>query len=136
MKITVPKFFTGLGVIFVLITAIFTFWFWEAGNFSGRAVSGTYVIQLHGEKETLILRADHSFQQELDSGGTGKRAEGGWSVSGEGHIEFSPGFLSLAGEEVSPSGAAYGVIVNRFGFVSIALNPDGDGPRFHKKLFR
>ena len=136
MKMTVRTFLMLLAMIFLLMAGIFTFWFWEGENFGEGAVSGTYTVRSDGEKSTLILRADHSFQQELDSGGTVKRAEGTWSVSGEGHIEFSPGFLSIAGEGVSPSGAAYGVIVNRFGFVSIALNPDGDGPKFHKEWFR
>jgi hypothetical protein len=136
MKMTASKYFAGLGVIFLLITAIFTFWFWEGENFSDRAVAGTYTLQLRGEKATLVLKPDHSFQQELDSAGTVKRAEGGWSVFGEGHIELSKEFLILPGQETSPSGAAYGVIVNRFGFVSIAMNPNGDGPRFHKNLFR
>lgn len=136
---TVRTFLMLLAMSLLLIAAIFTFWFWEGENFSESAVSGTYTVRIDGEKSTLILRPDHSFQQQLDSGGTVKRAEGTWSVFGEGHIEFSPEFLILTGEEISPSGAggaAYGVIVNRFGFVSIALNRDGDGPKFHKKWFR
>ena len=37
---------------------------------------------------------------------------------------------------MGPGGKAYGQVRNSFGFVSIALNPDGDGTKFHKKLFR
>jgi hypothetical protein len=136
MKMTASKYFAGLGVIFLLIAGIFTFWFWEGENFSDRAVAGTYITQLRGEKSTLVLKPDHSFQQELDTAGTVKRAEGTWYVFGEGHIELSKEFLILPGQAVSPSGAAYGDIVNRLGFVSIALDSDGDGPKFHKKLFR
>ena len=69
MKMTASKYFAGLGVIFLLITGIFTFWFWEGENFSDRAVAGTYTLQLRREKATLVLKPDHSFQQELDSGG-------------------------------------------------------------------
>lgn len=65
-----------------------------------------------------------------------KRAEGKWHVFGEGGIAFSGEFLQVSGEVMGPGGKAYGQVRNSFGFVSIALNPDGDGPKFHKKLFR
>jgi len=132
MKMTVPAW---LGVIVVLIIAISVFWFWEGENFSAGAVSGTYALQLNGEASTLVLRPDHSFQQELDSAGTVQRAEGNWSVSGEGHIAFSREFLKVSGEEVSPAGQSYGQIENWFGLVSITIAPNPDGLRFHKKLF-
>jgi hypothetical protein len=126
-----------LGLIFLLIVVIGVFWYWEGENFSDGAVSGTYVLQLNGERSTLVLRPDHSFQQELDSAGTVRRAEGNWHVFGEGGIAFSKEFLKVSGEEMGPSGRAYGQIENWFGLVSITLapNPDG-GPRFRKKLFR
>ena len=133
---TVRTFLMLLAMIFLLMAGIFTFWFREGENFGEGAVSGTYTVRSDGEKSTLILRADHSFQQELDSGGTVKRAEGKWHVFGEGGIAFSGEFLQVSGEVMGPGGEAYGQIRNLFGFVSIALNPDGDGPRFHKKLFR
>ncbi len=133
MKMTVGAW---LGVSFLLLVGIGVFWYWEGENFSAGAVSGTYALQLRGGKVTLVLRPDHSFQQELDIAGTVRHGEGRWSVFGEGHIEFSGEFLKVSGAEVGPGGRTYGQIENWFGLVSITLAPNPDGPRFHKKFFR
>jgi hypothetical protein len=125
-----------VGVVLLLTVTLGLFWYWEGENFSDRAVSGTYTFRLNGETSTLVLRPDHSFQQELDSAGTVRRAEGSWHVFGEGGIAFSGEFLKVAGEEMGASGRPYGQIENWFGIVSITLAPNPDGPRFHKKLFR
>ena len=125
-----------LGVIFLFTIVIGVFWYWEGENFSVGTVSGTYDLKLSGEASTLVLRPDHSFQQELDSAGIVRRVEGSWRLSGEGHIAFSREFLQLSGEEMSPAGQAYGQIENWFGLVSITLAPNPNGPRFHKRLFR
>ncbi len=125
-----------LGVIFLFTIVIGVFWYWEGENFSVGTVSGTYDLKLSGEASTLVLRPDHSFQQELDSAGIVRRVEGSWRISGEGHIAFSREFLQLSGEEMSPAGQAYGQIENWFGLVSITLAPNPNGPRFHKRLFR
>jgi hypothetical protein len=125
-----------VGVVLLLTVTLGLFWYWEGENFSDRAVSGTYTFRLNGETSTLVLRPDHSFQQELDSAGTVRRAEGSWHVFGEGGIAFSEEFLKVPGEEMGASGRPYGQIENWFGIVSITLAPNPDGPRFHKKLFR
>jgi hypothetical protein len=125
-----------LGVIFLFTIVIGVFWYWEGENFSVGTVSGTYDLKLSEEASTLVLRPDHSFQQELDSAGIVRRVEGSWRISGEGHIAFSREFLQLSGEEMSPAGQAYGQIENWFGLVSITLAPNPNGPRFHKRLFR
>jgi hypothetical protein len=133
MKLTAGAW---MGLIFLLPVMVAVFWFWQAENFSDRAVSGTYTQESNGETWTLILKPDHRFQQELDKAGTVRRAEGSWRVSGEGHIAFSSEFLIVSGEELSPAGQAYGQIENCFGIVSITLAPNPDGPKFHKKVFR
>ena len=126
---------TWLTLSLLLIVVIGLVWYWEGENFSDRAVAGTYTFQQNGEILTLVLSPDHTFHQELNSAGIVRRAEGGWRVSGEGHIAFSSEFLKASGEEMSPAGQAYGQIENRFGLVSITLAPHPDGPRLHKKLF-
>ena len=137
MKLTVPVRLSG---IFLLITAMGIFYYWEGENFSDGAVSGTYTLQLSGEASTLVLRPDHSFQQELRLPGKVGHAEGTWRVSGEGHIAFSREFLKVTGEDLSPGGQAFGQIENRFGLVWITLAPNPNGPTFHKRgsaeLFR
>ena len=84
-----------------------------------------------------MLTPDHQFQQELESAGTVRRAEGEWHVFGKGGIGFSEEFLRVIGQEMGPSGRPYGQIRNWFGIVSITLSPNPDGgPRFHKRMFR
>ena len=133
MKMTVAAW---LGVIPLVTVMIVVFWYREGENFSDGAVSGTYTLQLNGEASTLVLRLDHTFQQQLGRAGKVEHSEGTWRVSGEGHIAFSGEFLKLSGEEMSPAGQAYGQIKNWFGLISITLAPNPNGPTFHKKLFR
>jgi len=123
-------------VILLLTVALGLFWYWEGENFSDGAVCGTYTLRQNGEAVTLVLTPDHRFQQELESAGTVRRAEGGWHIFGEGGIGFSEEFLNVTGEEMGPSGRPYGQIRNWFGIVSITLAPNPGGPRLHKKLFR
>jgi|SRR3954471_6835462 len=125
-----------MGTALLLVAMVGVLWFWEAENFSDRAISGTYTHELNGSMWTLILKPDHRFQQQLNIAGTVRRAEGTWRVSGEGHIAFSSEFLTVSGEELSPTGQAYGQIENWFGIVSITLAPNPDGPKFYKKLLR
>lgn len=136
MKIKAPAWLILIALLVVAIWAIWAFRYIEAEDFSSKAVSGTYFLKHAGETSTLVLEADQSFHQELDSAGTTRRAEGTWRISGEGHIAFSSTFLKVTGEELSPGGQAYGQIENWFGLVSITLAPNPDGPKFHKKLFR
>jgi hypothetical protein len=125
----------SIGGVLLLIYLVFAFWFMDAGNFSDGTVSGRYALRLSGETSILILKQDHTFQQELDRAGTVRLAQGSWRVSGEGHIAFSKQFLRVSGQEISPAGQAYGQIENRFGLLSITLAPNPNGPTFHKKLF-
>lgn len=124
-----------IGGTLLLFCFLWVLFYVEAGNFSDDAVSGTYSFRRTDEESTLVLKPDHSFHQELKTAGTVIRAEGNWSISGEGHIAFSKEFLKVSGEEFSPAGQAYGQIENRFGLLSITLAPNPDGPTFHKKLF-
>jgi|SRR5678816_378222 len=126
-----------VSVILLLTLGLCLFWYWEAENFGDGAVCGTYTLRQNGEAVTLILTPDHQFQQELESAGTVRRAEGEWHVFGKGGIGFSEEFLRVIGQEMGPSGRPYGQIRNWFGIVSITLSPNPDGgPRFHKRMFR
>jgi hypothetical protein len=127
----------SIGVILLLVFLIYVFWYVEAGNFSDSNVPGTYVLQQNRERSTLILRADHSFQQQLDVEGRVSHASGSWDLfpaDSQSHIEFSKEFLKLSGQELAPDGTAYGQLENMFGLLSITLAPN-DGPTFRKKWF-
>ena len=73
MKMTVPAW---SGVIVLLIIVILSVWYYEGENFGDDAVPGTYSVRLSGEKSTLVLRPDHSFEQELEIAGTASHAYG------------------------------------------------------------
>jgi len=121
--------------VIIAPVALFTFWYWEGENFSPGAVSGTYIVKFDHGSSTLTLKPDLSFRQQLDRGGTIRRAGGTWRVIGEGHIAFSREFLPLPGEEISPVGTAYGDFVNRFGIAWINLRPNPGGLTFRRKWF-
>jgi hypothetical protein len=128
----------SIGVALLLIFLLFGFWYVEAGNFSDSNVPGTYVFQQNGERSTLILRADHSFQQQLEVEGRVSRASGSWRLfpsDSQSHIGFSKEFLKLSNQKINPDGTAYGGLENIFGLLSITLGPSPDGPTFRKKWF-
>jgi hypothetical protein len=128
-----PWFVVGA---FLLFLFTFVVWYVEADNFNDEKISGTYTFHSNSVASTLVLKSDHGFWQQLYDGEGVKRAEGSWRVSGEGHIEFSPEFLSVPGQDMSFGGQAYGQINNTLGLVSITLAPNQNGPNFRKKLFK
>jgi hypothetical protein len=133
----VPRLARIIGLLAFLAIVLFCFWYWEAENYSQSSMSGTYTFHSEKEKSILVLRADHTFQQELERDGNVKRASGSWRITGLGHISFSREFLMMSGEESCYEEPACGLVRNNFGFVSFALGltPD-EGPTFHKRLFR
>jgi hypothetical protein len=133
MKITHTGWFV-LTLVFAWL--VWAFWYVEAGNFNDNNVCGTYVIQLNGEASTLVLRHDHSFSQERNISGKTLHAQGSWRLfpsDSQSHISFSSDFLKLPGQELNPDGTAYGQLKNRFGFLSLTLAPEPDGPTFYKR---
>jgi hypothetical protein len=97
-------------------------WYSVASDYGDGVVSGTYRLAQNGETSTLVLKPDHTFQQELSEHGKVKRATGTWRRIGEGGITFSKEFLTVSGEEPSPDGTAYADIRKDFGFlVSLSL---------------
>lgn len=101
----------------------FGVWFYFASDFSDQVVAGTYHLAQNGETSTLVLRTDHSFQQNLLHAGVQRNAQGTWRLSGEGHIAFSKEFLVLSGQELGADGTPYGEIHKQLRFlVSLSLS--------------
>jgi hypothetical protein len=122
---------------FLLAIVLFCAWYIIAANYSYGAVSGTYNFRENGETSTLILKEDHSFQQELSRNGKLESARGSWRRIGEGGVVFSKEFLRMTGQEVRSDGQADGEVKKTFAlFLSIYLTPDPGGPVFRKELFR
>lgn len=134
MKTTLGR--VALGILLSII--LFWVWYSVAADYGYQAVSGTYILQRGDETSTLVLRPDHSFQQELSRPGQVERAQGSWRRIGEGGIVFSKEFLKVTGQEVRPDGQADGEVRKRcLGLLlSINLDPGPNGPTFHKKLLR
>ncbi len=122
----------------VLLAAVFWCWYMVAADYSYRAVSGTYLYQGAGESSTLVLRQDQSFQQDLNSDGKMEHAQGTWRRVGEGGVVLSKEFLKVKGQEVRSDGQADGAIEKRFAgfFPSIRFEPQFNGPKFNRRLFR
>ncbi|HZY63919.1 MAG TPA: hypothetical protein VFE38_15485 [Edaphobacter sp.] len=100
----------------------FAFWWIIASDYGDEVIAGTYHLDQDGEKSTLLLRSDHTFQQELKSSSAVEHAEGSWRRSGEGGISFSKEFLMLSGQEREPDRTGFGEIHKLFGFwLSIKL---------------
>ncbi len=109
------------GCLFLLV-ACFVLWYSVASDYGDGVASGTFYLAENGETSTLVLKPDHSFQQELSEHGEVKRATGTWHRIGEGGIEFSKEFLLVSGQEPGADGSAYADIHKDFGlFVSLSL---------------
>ena|SRR6202035_1176614 len=120
----------------LLLILVFWVWYSVAADYGYSAVSGTYTFRLNGEASTLVLRKDHTFQQELTHQGRVERAQGNWRRIGEGGVVFSKEFLRVSGQEVRPDGEADGEVQKRFLglFLSIRFNPEPNGPSFYRKV--
>jgi len=111
-----------LSCCLLVLVVCFVFWYSVASDYGDGVASGTYHLAENGETSTLVLKPDHSFQQELSEHGEVKRATGTWRRVGEGGIEFSKEFLLVSGQEPGADGKAYADMHKDFGFfVSLVL---------------
>jgi hypothetical protein len=91
-------------------------------DYGDSVISGTYHLAQNSETSTLVLKPDHSFQQELTKLGKVERATGTWRHIGEGGVAISKEFLTVPGQEPGPDGTAYGELHKDFGLlISIRL---------------
>jgi len=111
-----------VGGLSVLLVLCFVLWYAVVSDYGDSVTSGTYHLAQNGETSTLVLKPDHSFQQELNKFGRVERATGTWRRIGEGGVAFSKEFLTVSGQELDPDGTAFGDVNKDFGFlVSIKL---------------
>ena len=108
----------ALALSFVIFNV---FWYIYA-DYGDSVTSGTYHLAQNGETSTLVLKPDHSFQQELSKLGRVEHAVGTWQRIGEGGVTFSEEFLTVSGQEPDPDGTAFGDLHKDLGlFVSLTL---------------
>ncbi|MGH9596740.1 MAG: hypothetical protein ACRD3K_08090 [Edaphobacter sp.] len=107
---------------FVLFILCFGGSFIFASDYGDGVISGAYRLAQNDELSTLILKPDHTFQQDLTRDGSTKHAKGSWRHLGEGGIALSKEFLRVSGQEPGADGTAYGEIHKPLGFlVSLEL---------------
>lgn len=107
---------------FLLSFAGFVVWCTAAMNYGDSVAVGKYRFIGNREISTLVLKPDHSFQQDLQIGGIKGHGEGTWRRIGEGGIAFSKGFLAVSGDEPGPDGTTYCDMHKTLGlFVSLRL---------------
>ena len=85
-----------LGGVVVLLFICFVLWATVAMDYGDSVAVGTYSLAENGETSTLVLKPDHTFQQDLNQSGKMQHAEGTWRCFAEGGIEFSQQFLVLS----------------------------------------
>jgi hypothetical protein len=114
------KAFWILAGCLLVVVVFFVLWF-NISDYSDRVANGTYHFAQDGQTSVLVLKPDHSFQQELREHGEVRRATGSWHRVGEGGIEFSKEFLAVAGQEPHADGSASADMHKDFGFF-VSLN--------------
>jgi hypothetical protein len=103
--------------ILLTLAVCFVVWYSVASDYGDGVASGTYNLAENGETSTLVLKTDHSFQQELSERGEVKHASGTWHRVGEGGITFSRDFLPVSGQELGPDGTAFADMHKNLGFL-------------------
>jgi hypothetical protein len=73
-------------------------WYLRVGSSPDNTVAGIYNGDEEGVPATLIVRADHTFDQTVSHVGDSKHANGTWNVNQSGDIAFSKAFLKTTGE--------------------------------------
>jgi len=111
-------------------------WYGKVSSVPGETVSGIYAGDEEGVPATLTLKPDHNFEQTVTHSGIAKHAQGTWSLSPTGDIDFSRSFIKSTGESVREDETASTVGGIGAGIqIEIAVNQKLGMPTFRKRLF-
>jgi hypothetical protein len=84
---------------------------------------------------TLVLNADHSFDQTLAHDGVANHANGNWSQLADGTIEFSNAFLKTSGEPLRGDESASSMDPKGSNLqIEISKSSHATEPVFYKRL--
>jgi hypothetical protein len=81
-------------------------WYGRTDPSTGREIAGSYAGDEPGVSATLILKADHTFEQSVSQGSFARQAQGTWETGQDGDIQFSRDFLKTSGEPLSAAETA------------------------------
>jgi hypothetical protein len=82
-------------------------WLVVATDYGESVAVGKYRFTGNGERSTLVLKSDNTFQQDLQIGSINQHSQGTWHRVGEGGISFSKDFLVVSGDEPSADGTTF-----------------------------
>jgi len=109
-------------VVLAAFLAALCFWGIAAFNYGDDVAVGTYHFAQARVTCDLVLKPDHTFMEELKSGGSAARADGTWRRLGEGGISFSNTFLAVPGMMIEPDGTAFADMHKALGlFVTLRM---------------
>ena len=110
------------GLFCVPLIVVAVGWLAIASNYGDSVAVGTFHLRQGSESSNLILKADHTFQQDVTQNGATQRCEGEWRRIREGGLAFSKQFLPVTGQELGADKTPYGNLQKALGiFPSIAL---------------
>ena len=83
---------------------------------------------------TLVMKDDHTFDQEVIHAGLARQAHGTWTVRENGDIFFSREFLKTSGEPLTKDEIAWAWEPKGSNLqIQVAVNPSFAQPIFRKK---
>jgi hypothetical protein len=105
------------GVVLLALFLALAFWWVVASDYSDAVARGKYHFGQSGVVSSLVLKPDHTFQQELKRGDQTEHSQGTWRTLGQSGVSFSKEFLPVPGEEVEPDGTTFADIIKPFGLL-------------------
>ncbi len=84
--------------VYLVLRQYHVLWYSRVDPSPANTVSGIYAGEEPGVSATLILKADHTFEQVIHALSVTKQAKGIWSVDQNGDVTFSKDFLKACGE--------------------------------------
>jgi hypothetical protein len=125
------------GVLFRLrLRQYHVLWYGRTDPTRDDNVGGTYKGDVEGISATLVLNADHTFEQSVSGSARSARANGTWKTRQNGEIEFSREFLKTSGLALSQNETA--IAINPKGSnlqIEIAITPEVSAPTYRKRQF-
>jgi len=122
-------------LVYLLLSQYHVLWYGRTDPSATDTVSATYHGDEEGVAATLVMNADHTFEQSVGGWAKTAHAKGTWSNDQSGDIVFSREFLKASGEALSTDETA--TAMNPRGAnlqIEVAIH-SGLAPTFRKKQF-
>jgi len=127
----------GIGPASIELSQYHILWYGRKDASTSTPIAGTYVGDDEHAASTLLMKADHTFEEAVTREGQATHANGTWTFDSHGEIVFSKQFLDVSGQAIAsgktasasnPAGSDLQIVVT--------VNAPEGAPIFHKRLFR